>query len=128
MEDIGEELDPALDDVLEKNFIKTGRTYKVKLGDKEADIDVNNFRMYMTTKIANPSYTPEISARTSIIDFTVTIKGLEDQLLGRVINTEREELEKCVLLFVRIFTKPRNQFYGLYYMHRIEFPVRLPSL
>lgn len=121
MEDIGEELDPALDDVLEKNFIKTGRTYKVKVGDKEADIDVNNFRMYMTTKIANPSYTPEISARTSIIDFTVTIKGLEDQLLGRVINTEREELEKCVLFFVRIFTKPRN-------LYRIELPVRLPSL
>nr|XP_041630529.1 dynein heavy chain 8, axonemal-like isoform X2 [Drosophila kikkawai] len=103
IEDVAEELDPCLDNLLDRNLLKVGTQYKVKIGDKEVDWNPA-FRCYITTKLPNPAYTPEIFARTSIIDFTVTMRGLEDQLLGRVILAERKELEDERVLLVETVT------------------------
>ena len=50
--------------------------------------------MILQTKLANPHYKPEMQAQATLINFTVTRDGLEDQLLAEVVSTERPDLEK----------------------------------
>ena len=71
---------------------------------------MTGFRLYVTTKLANPAYTPEVSAKTSIIDFTVTMKGLEDQLLGIVILTEKQVCLKSLKHNATNYYKRYNRF------------------
>jgi len=50
-------------------------------------------RLILQTKLANPHYKPEMQAQSTLINFTVTRDGLEDQLLANVVSTERPDLE-----------------------------------
>ena len=38
--------------------------------------------MFLTTKMPNPHYSPEVQVKISLVNFTVTQSGLEEQLLG----------------------------------------------
>ncbi|XP_074410515.1 dynein axonemal heavy chain 10 isoform X7 [Zonotrichia albicollis] len=90
---IDEYIDPVIDNVLEKNVkVAQGRAFIV-LGDKEVDYD-SNFKMYLNTKLANPKYSPSVFGRAIVINYTVTLKGLEDQLLSVITGFERRELEE----------------------------------
>jgi dynein heavy chain len=44
----------------------------IKLGDSNIEYH-DEFRMYLTTKIANPNYPPEVYGKTMIINFNVTL-------------------------------------------------------
>jgi dynein heavy chain len=87
-ENVDEDLDPLLDPVLEKNIVRDGLANVIKLGDKSIEWD-DNFRLFFTTKLANPHYSPEIMGKTMIINYGVTMDGLANQLLNVVVANER---------------------------------------
>ncbi|KAI4469012.1 dynein heavy chain [Holotrichia oblita] len=92
-QDIDDYIDPVIDNVLEKKIkVVTGRSFVI-LGDKEVDWDPN-FRMYLTTKLPNPFFNPAVYARGLVINYMVTMSGLEDQLLSVVVRNERSDLEE----------------------------------
>ena len=93
LENVEEKLDPALEPVLAKQTFKSAGRILIRLGDTDVDYSPD-FRFYITTKLSNPHYSPEISVKVTIVNFTVTPKGLEDQLLVQVVAHERPELEE----------------------------------
>ncbi|XP_014668470.1 PREDICTED: LOW QUALITY PROTEIN: dynein beta chain, ciliary-like [Priapulus caudatus] len=103
IENIGESVDAVLDPLLGRNTIKKGRA--IRMGDKEVEYNAN-FRLILHTKLANPHYKPEMQAQTTLINFTVTRDGLEDQLLAEVVSKERPDLERLK----SDLTKQQNDF------------------
>lgn len=81
---VEEEIDPMFDPVLEKQLITKGKRKFVNVSDKLMDYD-EKFMMYFITRLPNPSFSPELQAKTNVVDFTVTQKGLEEQLLGKLL-------------------------------------------
>ncbi|ORX87075.1 hypothetical protein BCR32DRAFT_215666 [Anaeromyces robustus] len=94
LENVGEELDPVLEPLLLKQTFKKGGMTCIKLGDSIVNY-APEFKFYITTKLRNPHYMPELSTKVTLLNFMITPEGLEDQLLGIVIAKERPELEEA---------------------------------
>merc|ERR1740139_974623 len=92
IESISENIDPMLDPLLSKSFIKKGKNFQVKIGSEDIEI-MPAFKLYLQTKLINPHYKPETAAQCTIINFIVTESGLEDQLLASVVRVEKPDLE-----------------------------------
>ncbi|KAJ3337634.1 hypothetical protein HDU93_000777, partial [Gonapodya sp. JEL0774] len=94
LENIQEKLDPALEPVLLRQTFKQGGNVVIKVGDSILPYH-DDFRFYITTKLPNPHYSPEVSATITLVNFTLAPIGLEDQLLALVVANERPDLEEA---------------------------------
>jgi dynein heavy chain len=105
IENLDETVDAVLGPIVGRQFFKKNRKLNVKLGDKEVEVSPN-FKLFLHTKLMNPHYPPEIQAETTLVNFTVTEDGLEDQLLARVVRKERPDLEETKAALM----KQQNEF------------------
>ncbi|KAF8787359.1 Dynein heavy chain 3 like protein [Argiope bruennichi] len=93
LENVGEDLDPVLEPILTKAVFKEGGMEMIKVGDNVVPYS-QDFRFYITTRLQNPHYLPEISVKVTLINFMITPLGLQDQLLGIVAAKEDPNLEE----------------------------------
>jgi dynein heavy chain len=100
IENIGNDIDAVLEPVLGRAVIKRGRAMVIKLGDKEVEYDPK-FQLYLQTKQANPHYQPQTCAQTTLINFMITLDGLQEQLLALVVKKERPDLEQQKLELIQ---------------------------
>jgi dynein heavy chain len=91
LENLESSIDAVIQPVYSRAVIKKGRNKYIKMGDKELSLNPK-FNLFMHTKLSNPHFPPEIQAECTLINFTVTETGLEDQLLDLVVLKERPDL------------------------------------
>ncbi|VDO05387.1 unnamed protein product [Rodentolepis nana] len=92
LEDVGETLDPVLEPILQKLVFKQSGSNYIRLGEDVLEYS-DDFKFYITTRLRNPHYLPEISVKVCLINFMITPIGLTDQLLSIVAAKEKPELE-----------------------------------
>lgn len=92
LENVGDEIEPLLEPVLLKQKFKHGGAICIKLGDSIIEYN-DSFRFYITTKLRNPHYLPEIAVKVTLLNFMITPAGLQDQLLAITVARERPDLE-----------------------------------
>jgi dynein heavy chain len=97
LENVGEDLDPALEPVLQKQIAKDGT---LRLGDKQIPFS-KDFLFFMTTTLPNPHYAPETQVKVSLLNFAITPFGLEEQMLYLFVIQEMPELQRRKDLIVQ---------------------------
>lgn len=74
-------------------MVKTSGFSTITLTDKAITYN-DNFKLFLTTTLPNPHYSPETFVKVTIINFAITPHGLEDQMLAELVALENPQLEQ----------------------------------
>lgn len=64
LDNVGEEIDPALEPVLLKQTFRQGGIVCIKIGESIVEYN-KNFRFYIITRLRNPHYLPETAVKVN---------------------------------------------------------------
>ncbi|XP_072105024.1 dynein axonemal heavy chain 6-like isoform X2 [Mobula birostris] len=93
LHDVTEQLDPCLRPILLRNICTRAEQDFIKIDNTEIEYNPN-FRLYMTTRMSNPNFLPAVCILVTLINFTATFEGLQEQLLSRVVKRQHPEMEE----------------------------------
>ncbi|KAI1339525.1 dynein heavy chain, N-terminal region 1-domain-containing protein [Xylariaceae sp. FL0016] len=88
-----EHLDPILNQVLNKEYQKTGGRVLIQLGKQQIDFSPA-FKIYLSTRDPSAQFPPDICSRTTFVNFTVTQSSLQTQSLNEVLKSERPDVDE----------------------------------
>ena len=91
IEGMGDNFDSLFDNIVSKSYFEAGGGYNIDFNGQVIEFNPD-FKIFFTTKLSNPHYSPEVFLNLNIINFTVTFDGLCEQLLGEVFKKEKNPL------------------------------------
>ncbi|XP_076770738.1 dynein axonemal heavy chain 14 [Arvicanthis niloticus] len=92
LQNVPETFPPSLRAMLKKDICQKRGQYYIRIDDAEIEYN-EKFRLYLSTELENPNFFPSVYNFVTIINFTVTFQGLQDELLSTVVSHEVPHLE-----------------------------------
>ncbi|XP_070257562.1 dynein axonemal heavy chain 14 [Myotis yumanensis] len=92
LQNLPETLPPSLKVILKKDIYQRRGQSFIRVNDSEIEYN-SKFRLYLSTEIDNPHFPPAVYNSVSVINFTVTFQGLQDQFLSAIVTHEVPHLE-----------------------------------
>ncbi|XP_060221083.1 dynein axonemal heavy chain 14 [Meriones unguiculatus] len=92
LQNVPEAFPPSLKALLKKDIYKKREQCYIRIDNSEIEYN-EKFRLYLSTELENPHFLPSVYNFVTIINFTVTFQGLQDQLLSTVVTQVVPHLE-----------------------------------
>ena len=73
-------------------LVKSGGQLVLKVGESLVDYNPS-FKLYLSTKLHNPRFSPETYAKVNVLNFMATSEGLVEQMLVIVVSSEAPDME-----------------------------------
>nr|XP_054364461.1 dynein axonemal heavy chain 14 [Mirounga angustirostris] len=92
LQNLPETLAPSLKAILKKDIHQRRGQYFIRVDDSEIEYN-SKFRLYISTEIDNPHFPQAVYNFVTMINFTVTFQGLQEELLSTILTHEVPSLE-----------------------------------
>ena len=86
-ENAGEVLAQVIAPIYKKEFYSMGKQTFVSINGQQYEVN-DNFRFYIITQLPKPHYLPDVCVALTLVNFTVTEEGLQDQMLNYLVEKE----------------------------------------
>ncbi|KAH9577240.1 Dynein heavy chain [Trypanosoma melophagium] len=106
-------LEPFMYPLLRKELRTEGAKRVIQIGDRRTVDYADGFQLYLITRSNDLRIPPDVLSYLTLINFSVTLSGLEGQFLGATIQHEQPELEKAKLEVLQKEEKLRLQLSSL---------------
>ncbi|KAK9469716.1 dynein heavy chain, N-terminal region 1-domain-containing protein [Lipomyces arxii] len=88
-----EHFDPILNHVLNKEYQQVGGRVLIQLGRQAIDFS-SSFKLFLITRDAGATFSPDLCSRTTVVNFTVTRSNLLAQSLDEVLKVLRPDIDR----------------------------------
>jgi hypothetical protein len=93
LDNVTERVDSILYSVIRNRVLTTGKRVTLALGARQVEY-TSSFRLMLACALTSPTFSEDLAAHVNVIDFSMTMEGLQRQLLDLVLDNDKNDVHK----------------------------------